>query len=202
MHQKHKILELRAKGYSYNQIKLELGCSKGSISYHCNTTTKAKATKRMNNRRKVQHPYQKKLETFVCKKRKPTQQNTNLTNNTRITKKIIHFRTTKGNKTMSNFTIKDVIEKFGENPRCYLTGELINIYEPSTYQFDHIKPASRGGSNELDNLGIATPQANFAKRDMTVEELLDFCKKVLNNFDYDVIKRKSAAEQSKLSAST
>ncbi len=32
---KEKIIELRLKGYSYNEIKNELGCAKSSISYHC-----------------------------------------------------------------------------------------------------------------------------------------------------------------------
>lgn len=32
---KEKILELRKKGYSYNEIKKELNCAKSTISYHC-----------------------------------------------------------------------------------------------------------------------------------------------------------------------
>ena len=32
---KEKIIELRLKGYSYSEIKDELGCAKSSISYHC-----------------------------------------------------------------------------------------------------------------------------------------------------------------------
>ena len=32
---KDKILELRKKGLSYNEIVEELGCSKSTISYHC-----------------------------------------------------------------------------------------------------------------------------------------------------------------------
>lgn len=32
---KEKILELRRKGYSYNQIVEELKCAKSTISYHC-----------------------------------------------------------------------------------------------------------------------------------------------------------------------
>jgi len=32
---KEKILELRMLGYSYGQIKQELGCAKSTISYHC-----------------------------------------------------------------------------------------------------------------------------------------------------------------------
>lgn len=32
---KEKILDLFYRGFSYNQIRKELGCSKGTISYHC-----------------------------------------------------------------------------------------------------------------------------------------------------------------------
>lgn len=41
---KHKedILRLRAEGKSYNEIKNELGCSKGTIAYHCGEGQKPK----------------------------------------------------------------------------------------------------------------------------------------------------------------
>lgn len=35
MRLKDKILELRSKGLSYNDIKDELNCAKSTISYHC-----------------------------------------------------------------------------------------------------------------------------------------------------------------------
>lgn len=35
---KNKIIVLRSEGKSYNEIKDELGCSKATISYHCNRT--------------------------------------------------------------------------------------------------------------------------------------------------------------------
>lgn len=37
---KEDILRLRAKGYTYNQIVEELGCSKGTVSFHCSTYKK------------------------------------------------------------------------------------------------------------------------------------------------------------------
>ena len=37
-----QIQELRKQGLSYTQIQLQLGCSKSSISYHCNQQTKDK----------------------------------------------------------------------------------------------------------------------------------------------------------------
>lgn len=44
---KQQILELRAKGMSYNKIKNQLGCALSTISYHCSTEeTKAACVKR------------------------------------------------------------------------------------------------------------------------------------------------------------
>lgn len=48
---KEKILELRAKGYTYNQIQEELGCSKGTISYHLGNNQVFKTNKRRERRR-------------------------------------------------------------------------------------------------------------------------------------------------------
>lgn len=179
MHQKHKILELRAKGYNYQQIVDELGCSKGTIAYHCNPITKQKTKNRRSRARKTQHPLQKKLETFLYRKRRKPKKVSELSNNKRISRKINSFCYKRGVKPMSTFNIQDIINKVGENPKCYITGRLIDIYNPSTYQLDHIQPVSRGGSNELDNLGIVTPTANQVKSDMTLEELIEFCKDVL-----------------------
>ena len=43
---KEEILKLRNQGYSYNEIKKILGCSKSTISYHCSLTTKENKTKK------------------------------------------------------------------------------------------------------------------------------------------------------------
>ncbi len=79
------------------------------------------------------------------------------------------------------FTVEDVINKFGENPKCYLTGEQLDIYQPRTYAFDHIIPASRGGLSSIDNLGLCTKQANMAKSDLTPDEFYKLCKKVIQH---------------------
>lgn len=79
------------------------------------------------------------------------------------------------------FTVDDIIEKFGDNPVCYLTGQPIDITKPRTYHFDHIVPSSKGGSNSIENLGICTKEANMAKSDMTVEEFVKLCNMVVNH---------------------
>lgn len=85
-------------------------------------------------------------------------------------------------------TEQQVIDKFGENPKCYLTGKEIDISKPRTYQFDHKVPASRGGTNTIDNLGICSRTANLAKSDMTHDEFIEFCKTVLIHHGFEVNK--------------
>ena len=67
-------------------------------------------------------------------------------------------------------------------------GEQLDITKPRDYVFDHMIPRSRGGDNSLDNLGLCTKQANMAKSDLTPEEFIQFCKKVLEYNGYTVNK--------------
>lgn len=48
---KEQILQLRAEGKSYRQIQKQLGCSRGTISYHCNSETKRKVIENQTRRR-------------------------------------------------------------------------------------------------------------------------------------------------------
>lgn len=48
---KDRILELRAEGKTYSEIKKELGCSKATISYHCGNNQKEKTNKRNRDNR-------------------------------------------------------------------------------------------------------------------------------------------------------
>lgn len=87
-----------------------------------------------------------------------------------------------------SFTWKDVIDKFSWETTCYLTGRHINLREPKTYQFDHIEPFSKGGVSTIDNLGICCRDANQAKHDMSVNDLLGLCKEILEHNGYQVTK--------------
>lgn len=37
----------------------------------------------------------------------------------------------------------------------------------------------KGGTNELSNLGVTIPSANYSKHDLTIEEYLSLCKNTM-----------------------
>jgi len=162
---KDQILHLRSEGKSYKEIQSILGCSKSTISYYLGENQSDKIKKR-NQINCKENPLIRKLDTFKNK----------------------HNRK-KGKKVNNdNFGWKEIIEKYGWETNCYLTGEKINLKISETYSLDHIIPQSRGGISSLDNLGITTKQANQAKSDMYVNEFLDLCKMILENHGYSIFK--------------
>ena len=186
-----KILELKEQGLNYREIMKLTNASMGLISYYCGKGQKEKAIKRALKYSKI-HPYIKKINSFYEKSRN---KNRNFSNKIKqykhtLNEKLSSFLMKRGDNIMvAKISLDDVIKKFGENPKCYLTGDEIDISKSRTYHFDHIIPRAKGGENTLDNLGIATKDANFAKRDLSVEEFITLCKKVLENNGYDVKKR-------------
>lgn len=116
---------------------------------------------------------------FQSKKQKQIQKKEKLSSSirARLYSKIHKFQGGKMNE--ESFTVDDVINKFGEKPKCYLTGVEIDIYQTTTYHFDHIVPVSKGGDNSINNLGICTKMANMAKTNMTYDEFVELCKKVV-----------------------
>lgn len=181
-----QIKELRNQGYSYSQISEKLGCSKSTISYHIGNGQKQKNAERLKKHRAKRHPFVSKYEHFIYKKTNNLDQKTNysLTARHMIRGKINTFFRSKGDNMKYHkptFSVDDVINKFGDNPSCYLTGQKINIHKPRTYEFDHIIPKSRGGDNSLENLGLCTKAANRAKHDMTPDEFINFCKQIVEH---------------------
>lgn len=184
---KQKILELRQKKLSYRTIKSILGCSLSTVAFHCGKGQKEKNANRTRKNRLKQHPFKSKMDRFIYRKQKQRKYDGNCKSNLKkqLRDKLYDFKS-QGINMNQNYTIEDIVTKFGENPVCYLTGEPIDINKPSTYEFDHIIPVSRGGDNSLDNLQIATRKANQSKRNMTPDELIFFCKKILEHHNYQI----------------
>lgn len=184
-----KILKLRDKGMSYREIETILGCSRGTISYHCGDGQKTKTRKRQQDLRKTNclvrktESYKTNRQFIRCKRRK-TDDEMKSSHNKQIDDKVKDFQTT----ACHEFTYKDVVSKFGEQPRCYLTGRAIDLSQPRSFSFDHVIPRSKNGSSTLDNLGITCREANMAKNDMTVPEFVRLCEEVLQHFGFKVEK--------------
>ena len=175
---KDKILKLRSEGKSYREIQSILGCSKSTISYHCGNGNEKKRVKSDIKKRKP-----------ICKKVSSFKTRCSRANYKSLRAKVKTFKRrsqSKGNKTNTivnsiskNYTCQDVIEKFGNNPTCYLTGKPIDLEKPESYNLDHIIPASRGGTNDLKNLGLCIKEANQAKGDLLIDELRNLCEQIL-----------------------
>lgn len=191
---KEEILKLRTEGKSYNEIKSILGCSKGTISYHCGKGQKDKYKNNRNKRR--ENVLLSKTDGFKYKPKKEIQSDKKGNKNRKnIVESLRKFQkrdnSVKGKVDKdinSTFTWKDILEKFGENTICYLSGERINLFE-NNYNLDHVLPVSRGGENTLNNLGILHEEVNSMKHSLTPEELIQWCVKILNFNNYDVIKK-------------
>ena len=189
---KNKILELRKTGKTYKEISQLLKCSKSMICYYCGANQKEKLLVRQRKNRTKSHPYVKKIYNFIHGRQKSKTKTIKSNTKRRIWKKIHTFFNNRNiimNK-KAEISVDEVIQKISENPKCALTGDYIDINKPNTYQFDHIVPVSRGGTNTLDNLQIVTKIANMSKATMTNDEYLEICKKVLENKGYTIISPK------------
>ena len=80
------------------------------------------------------------------------------------------------------FSTQDVLDKFGETPKCYLTGIQLDLKDSTSFELDHIIPKCKDGPNTLDNLGICCPEANRAKNGMELDDFIAMCKAIANKF--------------------
>lgn len=190
---KEKILRLRDEGKTYNQIMEEVGCSKGTISYHCGNGQKEKSAKRRKKRR--ENLLIRKLDSYKYRtisntetKDKPTKTRKDVVESIRKFQKsdITSFGRVNADLE-TTFTWEDLLELYGEDTFCYLSGEPINLMV-NNYQLDHKVPVCRDGDNTLSNLGITHEVVNRMKGDLTPEELIDWCVKILKFNGYNVSK--------------
>ena len=182
---KEQIIKLRQSGCSYSQIQEKLGCSKGTIAFHCSTKVRKKALARHQKRRK-KNPLRTKIELFRNVK-KQIPKNLKFTGGTlieRIKIKTWQFvKTKKKGYEKRMFNEHQLLEKIGNNPVCYLTGRPINLEDSRSYNLDHVIPKSKGGDNSLTNCQIACKEANQAKNNLSYEEFVQLCREVVANHD-------------------
>ena len=190
---KEKILRLRAEGKSYREIQTELGCSKSTIAYHLGEGQKQKTRDRA---RKISDKgLRKKIDNWkqsLASQPKELQRSPK-THDWKMREKVRRFQMKDKSDTspVLDWTYDDVKEKIKDFTSCYLTGRPIDVNDYTTFQFDHIEPRAAGGDNSLDNLGVVTKEANYAKRDMPLEDFLALCLDVVihwNLVDEDDVK--------------
>ena len=190
---KKEILELRSEGFSYRQICEKLNCSKGTVAYHCGKGQKEKYRKNSNETKK-RNPLRRKMWAFQGEKYKSVKINPISGGRAKVLKsKRDNFSEIKKSRKESAgynymFTLEQLENKIGDNPICYLSGESIDLNNSREYSLDHIVPKSKGGTNDLDNCGLASSKANQAKSDLSVEEYITLCKNVLENNGHKVEK--------------
>lgn len=143
---------LRERGMTHRQIAEALGCARSTVGYYLTEGAK-ELTRRREKRWKARVPFSGKMSDF---KRGYVGEG-------------------------SNFTFRDVEEKIGPDPECYLTGRRIDLNKPETYSFDHIIPRSKGGSSSLDNMGLCVTEANMMKTDLELSDFLDLCEEILRH---------------------
>lgn len=73
---------------------------------------------------------------------------------------------------------KVLMEYFSKISTCSICGEPIS---PAEYTLDHITPTSKGGTHALNNLAVAHFRCNTIKNDLTRNELIEFCRRVLSH---------------------
>tara|TARA_Y100000310_G_scaffold337327_1_gene424135 strand:+ start:786 stop:1433 length:648 start_codon:yes stop_codon:yes gene_type:complete len=192
-------------GASYRQISKHLSISKSTIAYHLGKGVKQQLIKYRKQQFKKNPMFVlgKKADAFkrrkyIHKKKGPNKYknlgrilNAKTNNFKRLYKgrdKMKRKNNTKNGNFSKDFTSKDVLKHIGgkDNARCYLTGKKLNLMQSESYHLDHILPSSKGGTNDLSNMGLATRNANQSKSDMTLEAYYQLCKDVLEHAGYSV----------------
>ena len=194
MYLKDDILKLRSEGLTYNEIQKILSCSKASISYHCGEGQKTKNLLRTSNAKKkdnLKYNVGKKISRFNCHKKESILYEKNIYKTTfmvRITAKCLTFSEI-NSINMSKVKAQNILNMLEANPRCALTGKILEIQDTRSWHLDHIIPSSRQGDNSLENCQIVCREANQAKSDLLPEEFLELCKTVLEFHGYNIEKQ-------------
>lgn len=151
-----KIHNLKEEGKTYLEITKIINCSLSTVNYHLNLKSREKALIR-NSKREF-----RKLENAVSGFQQRSK----------------GVRGKDKSKLNRTFSVKDVIDKFSIETKCYLSGRIINL-KTSKYSLDHIIPVYLGGDNSFNNLGITDPDINYAKGKLSKEDFIKMCKDVV-----------------------
>lgn len=167
---KDKILKLRNEGKSYQEISSILNCAKSTVCYHCGVNQKEKSAERKKkNKKLIKVQLYSRFDKF-------------------LRNKLRNYKRGRPNEvTRDTNKYEEFYKKIIENPKCYITGDIINLEDTNSYELDHIIPYSKGGKCDLENMGLTIKYANRAKSDLYLEELIELCKKILNNNGYKII---------------
>ena len=177
-----RIIELKARGYSYNKIVSELKCSKSTVAYHLGKDQKEKTLSRQQ-RGRAKNPLIKKRDQFVNDKRRGRV----ITGQQASVRKILankrHHFCKRRKESQYMFLLDDLENKVRNNPYCYLTGRKIDLSKSLSYHLDHIVPVSKGGDNSLENCGLSCREANQAKSDLLLDEFVKLCQEVVDRHE-------------------
>ncbi len=178
---KEQVLALRQDGKTVVEIKNILQCSFSTISYHLYKKTRQSTKSRINATKKNAYAsnYYKTNPVGILSQKYSQ-----------------FFRMGRNRKVpdIHRFTKQELIDSIPPNPHCYLTGMPINLANSSNFSLDHKIPTSKGGTNDLSNLGLSLASANRAKNDMLECEFVDLCKQVLQHHGYTISLEPSTPE--------
>lgn len=189
------ILRLRSLGKSYKEISKDLGCSKSTVSYYLGVNQKSRTKERTEAKRNSNPLY--KSYTFFLYRTYESKTPSTLSVYTKtktgfslLKQKLRDFQRIVINGRLGirivSFSYEELIDKFETNPVCYLTGRPLSLSDTEGIHLDHIIPRSKGGSNDLDNLGFTCVDANLSKRDLSLEQFLGLCVEIVENNGYTV----------------
>lgn len=200
MKHKENILRLRSEGFTYKQIMEELGCSKGTVSFHCGEGQKDKSRSRVKNNRskdRLDYIIKSKLYSF-CNAQTvydlPTVKSTSISFRQNVYDRCYKFKRRGGLNLMTE-DIKDFIVKIKNTTTCSLTGRDLDINDTDSWHLDHIVPVCKGGENSLKNCQVVCKDVNQAKSGLLQEDFIRLCKDVLTHQGYTVYQNIGADAQ-------
>lgn len=182
-----QIIGLRKSGKSFKEIAKQLNCSTSTVAYYCSPNRKNLSFERNKVSYSWRVKLRKQISDFQSRKIGVGKPSKTQDWNKKFRSAVSKFKHRKMKLNNKNYTYKDVLNAIGgTKQKCYLTGRPIDL-EKDNYNLDHKIPVSKGGTNDISNLGITCPEANSSKSDLTVDEYISLCKEVLLNFGYKII---------------